>query len=156
LSRRFDNLHFANFTVDAGTIADHLPMLEYVVKDKAARHESLRAVFLLLDVDSLGIEPQANRYIRTLHPPELTGERPARFWWRNLRGFGWRGGRAVVWAAPAIRPRLRPAPAAPEQPGQLMDAGAEQHARITDSPHFPRQLGRIQRFVELCREHGIA
>src|SRR5262249_38047873 len=115
LSRRFGNVHFAVFAMDSGTIADHLPMLEYVLRDKTARHESLRAVFLLLDIDSLGNEPRANRYLSTLHPPELTGEPPAHFWRKNLTAIQFQSWRAVVRAAAGFHPRLQ---SAPEQPGQ--------------------------------------
>src|SRR5215472_16060502 len=57
LSRHLQGVTFGSFAVDAGTLADHLPALQYVVRDKAARHEPLRAAFLLLDLDSLGFRP---------------------------------------------------------------------------------------------------
>ena len=44
---------FADFSVVRGMLPDFLPALEYVVADKAKRGERLRAVFLLLDIDTL-------------------------------------------------------------------------------------------------------
>src|ERR1700674_5019154 len=82
--QQMDGATFADFAVQFGMITDHLPVLEYVLREKAAKHERLRAVFLLLDADSLGDAPRTNRFLQTLLPPALTSERPLRFWWRYL------------------------------------------------------------------------
>src|SRR5262249_35745036 len=53
LSKHMDGARFLTFAVSLGTLTDHLPMLEFVVRDKMRRGERLRAAFLLLDADGL-------------------------------------------------------------------------------------------------------
>src|SRR4030095_12786135 len=86
----------AKFDVTAGMITDHLPALEYVVRDKAARGEKVRAALLLIDVDIFGKLPATNVNIDSFLPPELSGEHPARFWWRYLTVFQFRMWRGIV------------------------------------------------------------
>ena len=38
----------ANFSVNYGMVTDHLPVLEYLIREKAARGERLRSVLLLV------------------------------------------------------------------------------------------------------------
>jgi len=175
LSRRLDGIAFADFAVDFGSIADHLPALEYVVKDKAARREPLRAVFLLLDVDTAGLRPKANKFIQTLLPPELTGDSTARFWWRNLTAIqfaawqssiraalGWSkpGGltpnwKSVWWDPAALLALLIP-PAQAQGEARAPAAGAaEPRHKIMDGIYFDQQLRLLQQFVAMCRQHGI-
>jgi hypothetical protein len=93
LSRRM-GADFANFAVVFGLLEDHLPVLEYVLRTKKARQERLRAVFVLLDIDTFGANPATNRNLQFLLPPVLTGESPMRFRWKYLTAiqFGaWRG-----------------------------------------------------------------
>lgn len=87
LSQRMHGTSFANFSVSLGLLTDHLPFLEYILRDKAARKERLRAVFLLLDVDGFGDRPMTNRSIQMQLPPAVTGDRPIRFWWQYLTAF---------------------------------------------------------------------
>ena len=47
-------------------ITDHLPALEYVLRDKAARGEKIKAALLLIDVDSFGKLPRYQRQHRQL------------------------------------------------------------------------------------------
>jgi hypothetical protein len=175
LSRRLQGIAFADFAVDFGGIADHLPALEYVVKEKAARGEPLRAVFLLLDADAAGLRPKANKFIQTLLPPELTGESPARFWWRNLTAIqfaawqssiraalGWTkpGGLTPNWKSvsrdgPAELLALIVPPAQAEDAAPARSAAAEPRLRITNSIYFEQQIQLLQQFVALCRQHGI-
>ena len=61
LSARTGGVRYADFTVGAGMITDHLPVLERAIRDKAARGEQLKQVFLLLDIDLLGERPSTNR-----------------------------------------------------------------------------------------------
>ena len=82
LSARTGGVRYADFTVGAGMITDHLPVLERAIRDKAARGERLKQVFLLLDVDLLGERPTTNRNPQTQLHPDLTGEDPVRFWVR--------------------------------------------------------------------------
>ncbi len=78
-----------------GLITDHLPVLEYVLRDKASRGEKIKSVFLMLDTDLLGKPPWTNVNIDCFLPPEVTGESRARFWWRYLTAVQlttWRDG----------------------------------------------------------------
>ncbi len=86
----------AKFDVTAGMITDHLPALEYVLRDKAARGEKVRAALLLIDVDTFGKLPATNVNIDSFLPPELSGEHPARFWWRYLTVFQLRMWRGII------------------------------------------------------------
>ena len=65
LSARSDGVRYADFTVGAGMVTDHLPVLERAIQDKAARGERLQHVFLMLDVDLLGERPSTNRHPQT-------------------------------------------------------------------------------------------
>jgi hypothetical protein len=175
LSRRLDGITFADFAVDFGTIADHLPALQYVVKDKEARHEPLRAVFLLLDVDAAGERPKTNKFIQTLLPPELTGEPAARFWWRNLTAIqfeawqssikaalGWSrpGGPIPDWKqvlrdSPADLLALAFPPAHAEDGAYPTPAATAPLRTITDSIYFDLQMQLLKQFVAFCRQHHI-
>ena len=77
-------------------ITDHLPVLERAIRDKAARGERLKQVFLLLDVDLLGERPSTNRNPQTHLHPDLTGEDPVRFWVRYLTAIQFRAWRDDV------------------------------------------------------------
>ena len=66
---------YADFTVQAGMISDHLPVLARVISDKASQGERLKHVFLLLDLDLLGGVPETNRSPQTRLHPDLTGRR---------------------------------------------------------------------------------
>ena len=103
----------AKFDVTAGMITDHLPALEYVLRDKASRGEKIRAVLLLIDVDSFGKLPSTNVNIDSFLPPELSGEHPARFWWRYLTVFQFRMWRGI------IAYRMRGADRAAAEPSQI-------------------------------------
>jgi hypothetical protein len=151
---------FANFTVAAGLITDHLPVLERAIADKAARGERLKQVFLLLDVDLFGERPSTNRNPQTQLHPDLTGEDPVRFWIRYLTAIQFRAWRDDVCRAvrgadqnttprtPSFaicRPAAGPAPL-PAPTGTM---------RPTSRPDYQRQLVLLRRFVELCNRQGI-
>jgi len=165
LSRHLQGVTFGSFAVDAGTLADHLPALQYVVRDKAARHEPLRAVFLLLDLDSLGFRPKANKFIQTLLPPQLTGERASAFWWRNLTAIQPKTWRSSVRAA--LNPSetgvtadlLADAGIGAGSPGDRRSGGpplALPRINITDNMYFEVHVRLLQQFVDLCREQHLA
>jgi hypothetical protein len=80
----------ANFSVPFGLLSDHLPVLEYLLHDKAAHGGRLAAVFLLMDADFFGKQPWTNLNIDSFLPPQLSGENPLRFWWRYLTAFQFR------------------------------------------------------------------
>lgn len=70
--------------VPYGLITDHLPVLEYILRDKASRGEKIKTVFLMLDTDLLGKPAWTNVNIDCFLPPEVTGGSKMRFWWRYL------------------------------------------------------------------------
>jgi hypothetical protein len=165
----------AKFDVTAGMITDHLPALEYVLRDKAARGEKVRAALLLIDVDTFGKLPATNVNIDSFLPPELSGEHPARFWWRYLTVFQFRMWRGIVAyrmrggdrAATEHKPlrfdasRLATArfgpPAITPAPRALHVADDIPSARLLVStrPNLAAHLGLVARFVALCRDNGI-
>ena len=111
--RRIGARTVAKFDVTAGMITDHLPALEYVLRDKAQRGEKIKAALLLIDVDSFGKPPATNVNIDSFLPPELSGEHPARFWWRYLTVFQLRMWRGI------IAYRMRGADRAASEPSRM-------------------------------------
>jgi len=180
LSRRMDGANFASFWVAGGMLPDHLPALEYILRDKSRRGQRLRAVFLLLDVDAFGDEPGTNQSIQTLLPPALSGEIPLRFWWKNLVSLQpdtWR--RAIR----AARARSQPAEGAAATTihtvqgalAAVTDAASAGMARRGALPrpldpevkamqpipfaqraHISEQLRLLERMQLLCHENGTA
>ena len=67
-----------NLAVPFGEMTDHLPMLEYILRDKAARGETIKAVVLFVDLDLFGLPPLTNRNVDAFLAPQVTGETPAR------------------------------------------------------------------------------
>src|SRR5215203_5185990 len=113
LSRRLNGVTFANFWVVRGMLPDFLPALEYVLADKAKRGQRVRAVFLLLDIDTFGDPAATNRYIETLLPQALSGESGVYFWWRNLTALQVRSWERILRdARAAIEERDRQVPSA--------------------------------------------
>jgi hypothetical protein len=156
-------------------ITDHLPALEYVLRDKAARGEKVRAALLLIDVDTFGKLPATNVNIDSFLPPELSGEHPARFWWRYLTVFQFRMWRGIVayrlrggdraatepkssrfdpsrlvtarFGPPALAPASRALLVADDIPGARL--------LVATRPNLLAHLGMVARFVGLCRDNGI-
>jgi hypothetical protein len=87
LASRSGNQQILNFAVPFGLVTDHLPFLEYVLRDKKERGERLKSVLLLLDIDLFGKPPWTNTNIDAFLPPTLSGESPLRFWWRYLTAY---------------------------------------------------------------------
>jgi hypothetical protein len=150
LSRSAGGLRFARFSFQSGQMNDYLPVLEYVLRTKAANGQKLKSVFLMLDVDSFGTFPLTNRAIHFYLPPEVSGESAWRFWMRNLsavqfatwrfeiRRF-WRERREGATPTAARRPPV---------PGMMQ-------GRTIGRTMMQPQLERLARFVELCREQGV-
>jgi len=165
--QRMGGATFANFAVQFGLITDDLPVLEYVLRDKAAKRQRLRAVFLLLDADAIGDQPKTNRYLQTMLAPPLTGEQPLRFWWRYLTAIQvgtWRGEIVRAWkkaareGGDAAVADDRGAAAEPDAP-----AGAPESRRtgrtfdaITSRPDYARQLRLLRQLVALCQSNDVA
>jgi hypothetical protein len=172
------NANFAEFTLDGGTLSDHLPLLEYIVRQKAANGRPLKAVMLLLDVEEIGNPPAALLFDNTVLPPEVTGENKLRFWWRHLTWVQLRTWRnairearrmtQAVPTAPALVASERQAPVAgfivgtalaqtPEEMNpQAPFAVSYLHKPIRQRDGFDRDLGLLRRFAALCREYGIS
>jgi hypothetical protein len=171
LSQAMDGVHFASFAVVGGTIVDHMAALKFVLRDKAARGERIRAVFLLLDTDAIGQRPLTNESNQFLLPPALSGENPIRFWWKNLITIQFKAWESAIrsarrtWsqqhgAGPThlLRALLREfglmiadaqaQPAAPEP-------RPDEPERVTKRAYYSAQLKLIEQFVALCREHDI-
>lgn len=167
----------ARFDVTAGMITDHLPALEYVLRDKSSRGEKVRAALLLIDVDFFGKSPATNINIDSFLPPELSGEHPARFWWRYLTVFQlrmWRGmiayrlrgGDRVTSEPKSSRFDIRHAVAAGfgrpawrvPATGVVLAANDAPPAKflVSTRPNLAAHLGLVARFVALCRANGIA
>jgi hypothetical protein len=175
LARR-TGAHFANFAVARGTIVDHLAVLDFVVRDKAAKHEQLRAVFLLLDMDIFGMSSFVNSPIQFQQPPPIAGGDWPRFWWRNLTAFQYRTwrdtlryarmaelGALPIADAPADRPDAAAAVAADPFPDaaqplvrvETLAAADPPSNWITARPDYRVHVDLLKRFVATCREHGI-
>ncbi len=174
LSRR-TGVKFAGFGVTAGRLEDHILVLDFVLRQKRRDRERLAAVWLLLDIDRFGDPPLPVKEL--LQPPELTGDNPMRFWWRNLIVIQWRSwqldltrawrrarGLATAeahgappdqrlssrwdsWYLGAARAQAAPA-AANIPPGGGTDP-------ITGTRHFADQLQLLSRIIALCREHAV-
>jgi hypothetical protein len=153
-------------------ITDHLSVLQYVLRTKEARHEKLRAVFLLLDIDTFGARPGTNESLQFLSPPALTGESPARFRWKYLTAIQFSAWRFEI-ARAASRWRSAGPVAAPIQPPVEPSAApvtadnAQAVARPLPTPavggegftatdvEFARQLDLLRRFAMLCHGHDV-
>ena len=156
------NANFATFTLDGGTLSDHVPLLEFIVRQKTARQKPLKAAMLLLDVEEVGNPPAALLFDNTVMPPEVTGENKLRFWWRHLtwvqlrawRGAfreAWRLSGGIVGAARAQERREHE-----QMNPQVPFAVSYLHKPIRQRDGFDRDLGLLRRFVTLCREHRIS
>jgi hypothetical protein len=169
------NARVADFTIGGGMMSDHLPVLEFVVRQKASRKRKLKAVLLLLDIDNFGTPPITNLYNSTLLPPELTGESRVRFWWRHLTWIQFRTWRyAIEYAQRAWRsPETSPTRSS-WQPGRLTSwaiIGTAQaqvlgytaqpadplltYKPIRERADFDAELKLLQRFAALCRDNGV-
>ena len=170
LSRRMNGVTFANFSVVRGMLPDFLPALEYVLADKGKRGHRLRAVFLLLDIDTFGDPAATNRYIETLLPQALSGESSVYFWWRNLTALQVRSWQPILRdALAAIEKRDREAPSAIEKMKWALvrfalalrglaargsQAGSAYNRPFGERAHFAEQLQLLERIAALCRQSG--
>jgi hypothetical protein len=170
LSRRISGVTFASFWVTRGMLPDFLPALEYVLADKAKRGQSLRAVFVLLDIDTFGDPAATNRYIETLLPQALSGESGVYFWWRNLTALQVRSWQRILREArAAMEERDRQAPSAMEKVKWALvrfatalsglaargsQAGSDYNRPFGQRAHFAEQLQLLQRVAALSRQSG--
>jgi hypothetical protein len=165
----------AKFDVTAGMITDHLPALEYVLRDKAVRGEKINTALLLIDLDTFGKLPSTNVNIDSFLPPELSGEHPARFWWRYLTVFQFRMWRGIIayrmrggervdkssegaFPPPAVaefRPKAKML-AAPLIIHAAANEPAAPRLRVATRPNLTAHLMMVARFAALCRTNSIA
>jgi hypothetical protein len=174
LARRLGVRAVANFSVPFGLLTDHLPALEFLLRDKAARGGRLAAVFLVLDADFFGKAPWTNVNIDSFLPPQISGESAFRFWWRYLTAFQFKhwksdlgflaGGRPTAGPGPQTAgPKLAAAAIVPLRPLAPPSGGptpvAETFLQETDAPEvrsdLAHQLELLARFVALCRAHDV-
>jgi hypothetical protein len=151
LAERMQVGKVADFSVPFGLMTDHLPALEYILRDKRTRGERVEAVLLMLDMDHFGKVPWTNANMDSFLPPELSGETSARFWWRYLTAFQYRSWRVGAYAAWRDR---GPAGEATET-RRPTAAGEPRSRRAAPRPDFQRQLALLGQFATLCREHGV-
>jgi hypothetical protein len=164
----------ANFSVPFGLLTDHLPTLEFLLRDKAARGERLAAVFLLLDADFFGKQPWTNVDIDSFQPPPISGESPLRFWWRYLTAFQFkhwmsdlRAQAAAksaadrgpgVWGTSMTAAGLFPIPRlGPIAQGlrPLVETALDETSGPEIRSDLAHQLALLARLVALCREHDV-
>jgi hypothetical protein len=169
LSRRMNGVSFANFSVIRGMLPDFLPALEYVLADKVKRAQRLRAVFLLLDIDTFGDPAGTNRYIETLLPRALSGESGVYFWWRNLTALQVRSWRPILREArAAIEERDHRAPSVVVKAGLVRlastlsalaargsQAGTDYNRPFGARAHFAEQLQLLERVTALSRQNDV-
>ena len=170
LAKRLEVRTVANFSVAFGLLTDHLPVLEFLLRDKVARGERLKAVFLVLDADFFGKQPWTNTNIDSFQPPQISGESAWRFWWRYLTAFqfkNWRKdlagaqlssgqperiGFKLALAAFITMPSL-------QTMVKRLSPVAGTSIQELDTPEIrsdlARQLDLLTRFVSLCREHDV-
>lgn len=177
VSRRMDGARFASFAVVGGMLSDHLPTLEFIVRDKARRGERLKAVLLQLDIDALGNRPFTEQGLQYMLPPEISGEGRIRFWWKLLTSIQFKAWKSTIRgvsthtqaatgtglfplaarSAAMLAGLAAPAPAhAQASPaGRPATPAQKPRERITQRADFPRQLALLQQLVALCRQNDI-
>jgi hypothetical protein len=161
--------HFLSASMSYGMISDHLPLLKFILRDKASRPVKLKHVFLLLDADFFGRQPWTDHNINSFLPPALSGEPAGRYWWRYLTAFQYRLWRDVMRANGASGAAM----AAGSLPLDTQDAGdngdGPAFARQPDvevsedyrlawnrlRPDLKPQLRQLQEFVALCRANNV-
>ena len=161
--------HFASASMSYGMVSDYVPLLEYIVRDKATRAIKLKHVFLLLDIDFFGRPSWTNSNINSFLPPEISEESAARFWWRYLTAFQCRLWRDVIREDRRRTEQARAATAsgAVDARGQIDPAEAmagirsplvqQEYRRGWNAvrPDLDRQLALLQRLAALCRDNQI-
>jgi hypothetical protein len=182
LSQRM-NVNFAALQAEGAAIPDFLPLTEFIFADKAARGERLRAIFMLLDVDTFGLPPITNKMLHTLLPAPITGMSPVHFWWQHLTTIQpltwysaireadrkWSSGQATApWIIRVVRQMLArldgelsgsayakpaPNPLAVFNPHAAL-AGESPPVYISRRAYLAADLDSLQKMVDLCRQHG--
>jgi hypothetical protein len=181
LPQKMGASNLMSLSVSYGMISDHLPIMEYILRDKAARGQRIKSVLLLLDADFFGKPPWTNSNINSFLPPELSGEPASRYWWRYLTVFQFRLWRDVIRHARAAPPApaatlitAPPVAATAPAPTQIAAPAAIDPAREnaplpltpprlsnyrrsfnSTRPDLERQLKQFDRFAALCRDYNV-
>lgn len=163
LARLVGATSVASFAVSFGRLQDHVATLDYVLRDKAARGGRLKAVFLLIDVDTLGDKTRPVDTLQQLEPPAISGEPAIRFWWKNLTAIQFPAWRRALLRQGIVRPTLSPAaaetaapPASPSAESVAAEpTSASPGERITIRPHYEEEVGDWSRIVASCRDNGV-
>ncbi len=170
MSRHTNGERYARFSVSYARLADHLGVLEFVLRDNAARGTRLKDLFILVDIDSFGEPAPVPDELQLLQAPAISGEPAFRFWWRNLTGIqmpAWKRVLQEVGALRAARNALAgaamsaafAAPAAPAvttappQPAQAALTTAR--VRVSERPYYEDDMRRWTRIVALCRDNHV-
>ncbi len=149
LSQHSDGERYARFSVSFGRLADHLAVLDFVLRDKAGRHERLKDAFLLIDLDTFGEKPPPDE-LQLLQPPAISRDPAFRFWWKNLTAVqlpAWKRALQDFGAAGAASDRLPSAPlraalAAPRLAGLPPGFGTALARPLAVAPSNTRSAGR--------------
>ena len=168
----------ANYSVPFGLLTDHLPVLQFLLRDKAARGGRLKAVFLVLDADFFGKQPWTNVDIDSFQPPPISGESPLRFWWRYLTAFQLKHWMSDLRAQAAAKSAARRPPmlgvdmlggdmaaaglfpvpplrSIADRQRPLVETALEELSAPEIRSDLAHQLALLARFVALCREHDV-
>jgi hypothetical protein len=176
LARKLGVDSAANFSVFNGMLTDHLPTLEFLIRDQAARGGKLKSVLLMIDTDFFGRASWTNSNLDGFLPPEISGEHPARFYWRYMTVFQfrnwnrlvrklwndrWPPARSASMSHPALHPPLMagflPVLSAAPQPKlpPVAEAGAPRRYQVLVRSNLDEHLKLLARVVALCRSNGI-
>jgi hypothetical protein len=173
LSQHANGERYARFSVSFGRLADHLAVLDFVVRDKAAGHARLKDVFLLIDLDTFGEAPPPDE-LQLLQPPAISGASAFRFWWKNLTAVqvpAWKRALHDFDTAHAASHGLSAATARPASlrlagmpPGfgsafarlrPMRVALAAFGERISGRPYYEEDMRIWSRIASLCRNNGV-
>jgi hypothetical protein len=145
----------ANYSVPFGLLTDHLPVLQFLLWDKAARGGRLKAVFLVLDADFFGKQPWTNVDIDSFQPPPISGESALRFWWRYLTAFQLKHWMSDLRAQAAAKSAARRPPMLGVDMRPLVETALDELSAPEIRSDLAHQLALLARFVALCREHDV-
>lgn len=166
LSRRMNGSRFARFSMPGAQVGEYLAILDHVIRGKADRNLRLSAVFMLLDIDSLGGRPVSKLGLQYQLPPALTGESMGRFRWRYLVAIQfqtWRGEITRAWnncrgggnrTERHASERSETDGLAPPD-GLATPVGLSGKKTITAHANYSPQLAQLKDFVALCRQNNI-
>jgi len=170
VEERFGLRQVAEFAVPFGLMTDHLPVLEYVLRDADSRGSSLKLVLLVVDADMFGRSPWTNVNLNAYQPPQVSGEPGQVFWLRQLTAYqpkAWRFALSRVIAEHNARRPLPDATVAGGQPAAAAVSPSEgggpaaavlavpELSWLSPQSEIANQLAMLERLVALCRERAI-